>query len=444
MSASAVRRSNEVESPGDGGLARRLLPGVALLAHAWIASRLPVTAWPEVTTPAYLISRNWGLYREIKFVHTPGLMEALGLWFRAFGVSASSVRAFAMIWPLAAHATLLHQTRKQPAGVRLAASAFFLATFYSWNGSAVWPTVVVAVLAIPIAGALGARRFALAGLLIGVAIVIKQTAAYLLVLVAISVFLTRMLRDAAKVALMGAVPFLLTGLAFLVTGSGRYFVEWTCLVPFRNLYGSINIAPTGPLLFPILVAFLPLVLAATLAVPGEEPIAARWHLLVAVGLTLMVYPRFGALQAVAATPCLAVGAAKALARPGRLLRPAVVALVLTITASTGAIPLLGESWDRSVVFWNDSPALNAVVRRLKAYPHDARLVADIWENLLPRSGRLPPGRLYVHPWLSYFDEVDGIRARTEQAAAQRGTISVAFRRAASTGVIVGPYSVTVR
>lgn len=445
MNATLLRRPRGEGLSRYGRARRWLLPLGVLLFHGVIAARLPVTAWPEVTTPAYLVSKGLILYKEIKFVHTPGLMEGLGLWFRVFGVSALSVRAFAMVWPLAAHAMLLHETKEQHASIRLGASAFFLAMFYSWHGSAIWPSVMIAALAIPIAYALGTRRFAIAGMLIGIAIVIKQTAAFLLIVVTIYLLLTRSLRGAVRVATMSTVSFALTGLAFLAAGSGRYFIEWTSVVPFRDLYGSINVTPTPGLLFPILIAFLPLVIAAILEGPLEYPVSAKWYLLVAVGLALMVYPRFGAMQAVAATPCLAVGASRALSQPGRLTRPALVALVLTITVSTGMITLLGESWTGSVIFWNDSPAFNALVERLMTYPEDAPLVGDIWENLLPRSGRVPPGRLYAHPWLlPYFDEVDGIRAGLEKAAAQRGTISVSLRQAATGGVVVGSYRIRVR
>ncbi len=159
-----------------------LLAAGLLCVHAALALRLRTVAWPEVTTPAYLWSRGMMMYRDIKFVHTPGLMGPLAAAFAAFGENATVLRLFAIAGPLAAHGFLLAHTRSLSAGRRILASLFFVALFYSFDGNAVWPTALMSALAIPIAIGLARGRLRTAGLLIGLAILMKQTAAYVLVL----------------------------------------------------------------------------------------------------------------------------------------------------------------------------------------------------------------------------------------------------------------------
>ena len=115
-------------------LGAALVPVLALAAHLAIALTLRATAWPEVTTAGYLWSRGMLMYRDIKFLHTPGTIGMLALVCAAFGPSTAAVRAFAIAWPLAAHALLLRETRGLRPSSRVLASAFFLAVFFSSDG----------------------------------------------------------------------------------------------------------------------------------------------------------------------------------------------------------------------------------------------------------------------------------------------------------------------
>jgi hypothetical protein len=419
------------------------VPG-ALLAQLLLALCLRTIAWPEVTTPAYLVARGLVLYRNVKFVHTPGLMETLGACFALFGVSTAVVRIYAVAWPMLAHLAILHETRSNTLAERCWTSGFFLATFYGWQGNSIWPTVMICALSIPIAVALGRGRPIAAGLLIGTAIAIKQTSAYLLLLAAAALLLKRRFREAAVLAIWAALPFAAAWLAFAIAGDGREFAEWTMLVPFRDLYGVINLAPTPAMLAPVAVAFLPIALEASLERPGDHAVSTPWYLLVALGFSLIAYPRFGPIQLLAAVPCLAVGAARLLQRQGHRFHFAALALVATITLTTGAVLLAGEPTDGKVLFWNEEPAFNALVARLRTYPADSALVADLWGNILPRTGLLPPGGLYVHPWLTFLDPVDRVGERIRLASMRAGTLTVRYRLGASPGEIVGPYVIQKR
>ena len=371
-------------------------------------------------------------------------MEALGACFAIFGVSTPVVRLFALVWPLFAHAAILRETRTDSLVQRLCTSGFFLALFYSWQGNSIWPSVVISALAIPIAWSLGRHRPRAAGLWIGLAIAIKQTTAILLALVIVRLAFQRRFRELLSVTIWAAVPYAAAAAAFEVAGSGWDFAHWTLLVPFQDLYGSINLAPSPFMLRTFVVAFLPITIQAVLERADEYEVSTRWYLLVAVGLLLLAYPRFGLLEAIACVPCLAIGAARLLRRPGPRFRLAALAFVITISVTTGVLLFSSDQMDGKVLFWNDEPALNALVARLRRFPPDTPLDADLWPNILPQSGLLPPGRIYAHPWLTYLGRIDSVQDRMRRAAMLPGTVTVRLSGDSTEGEIVGPYRIEKR
>ena len=416
----------------------------ALGVHLAMAWQLRVVAWPEVTTPGYLIARGLLLYRDIKFVHTPGLMELLAAAFSTLGVNADTLRFFAILWPLAAHAALLRETRTYGPGARFWTSAFFLSMFYAWRGNSVWPSVAMAALAIPIANALGRGRLRCAGLWIGAAILLKQTAALLLAAVLLRFAIARRPFPAIpRLVIWASLPYAAAGLAFAAAGGGRDFVRWTLVIPFQ-LSSEILLAPTPFFVGMVVAAFLPTLFEALLEKPGDYEVPVRWHLLVAVGLVFVAYPRFHPMECVACLPCLAVGASRLLRRRARPLHALAVALVVALTIPT-AFPLAaGERFDGKVVFWDDDPSIEVLVARLRSLPPDTTLLLDLWPNVLPRAGLLPPGRLYVHPWLPYLFEFDRVAERITRAARRPGTAVVGFRGENTRGERAGPYVIQVR
>jgi hypothetical protein len=421
-----------------------VFPAVALAVHLALAFSLRVSVWPEVTTPGYLWSLGLLLYRDIKFQHAPGTMGLLALAFHVFGEKGWVVRTFAMFWPLLAHVFVLKETRSFELPVRGLASAFFLACFYASDGNAVWPTVVIAALAIPIAAALSRRRMILAGLAIGVAILFKQTAAYVLLLAGAALLVQRRFRDAGQLVLAGALPYVSTLLVFFALGAGADMWRWTVEVP---LTVRPAIARFHADLFPmatIVFGFLPLAIEAGLEKPGEYETSGRWLLLVAAGLALICYPRFDLLQTVAAFPCLAVGAARLMSRQPLLLRRAAIAFVTTVALSRGVVLAAGGQFDGKLTYWNDEPALDELVARLRRFPPETPLDSRLWANVLPRSGLLPPGRIYVNPFFGWFFPIDRIGERVRKAAEAPGTIRVDYRNPKSKGEVIGPFEITRR
>jgi hypothetical protein len=416
----------------------------ALAAHLALALSLRSTAWPEVTTPGYLWSRGWLMYRNIKLLHTPGTTGTLALGFLAFGPSTWFLRAYAAFWPLLGHFFLLRETRRLSLIARASASAFFLVVFFLSEGNAVWPTVVMTALAIPIAAALGRGRMVQAGLLIGVAILFKQTAAYLLLLSALVLLLNRRISDTLRLFAAACAPYFAVLAVFAALGAATDMLRWTVVVPF--LVGAdIAQFDVGPMTIVNFAAtFLPLAVDAWLERPGEREVSSRWLLVVAVGLAAIAFPRFNLMNAVAAVPCLALGAARLMSRQRRAIAVPAAAFVLLLTISRGAILFAGSEFDARVRYWNAAPHFNALIQKLRALPPETRVYSELWDNVLPQAERLPPGDVYQHPWLYWFLPIDRTAERVQAALRKPGIAIVKARDASSKGEIVGPYVIIRR
>jgi hypothetical protein len=406
---------------------------VTLALHLALALSATTIAWPEVTTPAYLWSRGLVLYRDIKFVHTPGLMALLAAAFAAIGVNLLVVRGFPILFALIAHGMVLNETRWFPVRTRILASAFFLVHFYAWQGNSIWPSVILSALALPISRALRNNRCVAGGSLIGIAILVKQTAAAVLFLVMIRLLWQRRHRQAALVLLCASAPYLLALLAFALFGAGAAYLRWTLFVPFQ-IRQSISVLPPLQMAWFLLMAFLPLILVSV----SQAPL--RWYLTVAAGFALMAWPRFGFLQILGAVPCLAVGAARLVESARGAARRLATFYLGALVIPLGLLFVAGESFSRRVLFWNDDPAFNRLIAYLRELPPATPLYASVWGNILPRSGLLPPGGIYVHPWLSRefgLEAIDSIGKRVEAARQQPGTVLVGM---GSEGCRIGPYS----
>jgi hypothetical protein len=409
-----------------------------LAVHVAAALILRTVAWPEVTTPAYLWSRGFVLYRDVKYLHTPGLIGLLALCFGTFGPATWVVRAFALSGPLVAHAQVLTQTRTLSVPRRSLVAGFFLVCLFVSNGNAVWPAALMAPLALPIAHSLAQERWRRAGLAIGTAILLKQTAAYVLIAAALVLLVRRRGKAIAELAFFAALPYAVALGAFAIAGAGGEMLRWTLLVPFQ-----VQEIAFRPGLFTVVMLaaeFVPL-----LIVLAREARAGRtealWLLVVALGLTFLSYPNFLLMQTVAAIPCLAVGAARSLA-PGTGRRAAALAAFLFVyTVSRGIVLSAGETFDGRVLFWNDDPDFNAVIEKLRRLPAGTRVHSELWGNVLPRADRLPPDKIWVHPWLRWYFEVENCRARVLAAARVPGTVWVGYRGALPAGERVGPYAI---
>ena len=392
----------------------------ALAAHLALGLASRTAAWPEVTTPGYLWSRGMVLYRDVKFIHAPGLIGLLALAFRIFGPETWVLRVIALAGPLVAHAFVLSHTRRLGIPARALISAFFLVALFASDGNAVWPTVVMSALAVPLASELTRGRFLRAGLVIGAAILLKQTAAAVLLVVVVVLLSRRAFRSIVPLIAGACLPYACALAALAPAGAAREMVFWTAVVPFRVQELT---PPWGPSSVAMLaLAFVPTALAAALERrrPAAPIPSAPWLLAVAFGFSFLCLPTFMLMQTVAALPCLALGAARLLELLPRRESVAVSLALAAWTVSRAAIIAAGADFDGKVVFWNEDAAVNRVVARLDAYPPDRESRASYGATSSPARAGFPRGGVWVHPWLHWYFPIEDVRGAGPPGGAGAG------------------------
>src|SRR5262249_15520345 len=228
----------------------------------------------------------------------------LALAFRIGGPQTWIVRAFAIAGPLVGHGCVLRYTRGLPVFRRVLVSSFYVASMFVADGHAVWPVAVMAALSAAIRVAWTGERWWRAGLLIGAAILMKQTAAYVLVVVVLVALARRSFRAIAPLVLAASAPYAAVLAGFAALGAAGEMLRWTILVPIQ--VQEVTFAPNLFTLGVLGLAFLPTAMAAALE-KSPRVSSAAWLLAVGFGFALLSYPNFLMLQTVAALPCLALG-----------------------------------------------------------------------------------------------------------------------------------------
>jgi hypothetical protein len=97
-----------------------------------------------------------------------------------------------------------------------------------------------------------------------------------------------------------------------------------------------------------------------------------------------------------------------------------------------------------VLFWDDDPALNSVIGRLRTMPNTTPLYSELWGNVHPRAEMIPPGGIYQHPWFPFFFGVDQTGERMRRANAMPGTVIVGYRGSWPATETIGPYAILRR
>ncbi|MEO8585886.1 MAG: glycosyltransferase family 39 protein [Acidobacteriota bacterium] len=430
---------------------------------ALLAGMLPfavsVTAWPEIVTPAWFVTRGIPLYDGILFPHTPLLILLTAAAGGLFGFTAAVLRAIPALALAAAGALVVlgarpHRASRAGAWTGAAVGVPLLALFTVYaEGPAIWPEPFLAPFLL--AGVLLVERFlrssrpadvAAAGLLFGSGILVKQTFAWAAAAVLLWLAVRGGKRAAAVFGAAAALPY--AGFALTWAGAFRTVahLRWTLVYPvFSGMSREIAVAPTGADIHEALALFVPFaaLALAVAALPGRatrSPLAAA-----ALGAAGLAWPRPGLVHLAALTGLAALAAARTAlvvpslarrlrARRGRLpglLAAAGAAGALAIAfgvAVLGAGPLLLDRWSGPVFFWDDSATRDAAASvRARVPPGGALLVFGAPETLYPLTGTRTPGGFYVNPSFWYCLKRDRGDERLVASLAARPGLPLLFR-----------------
>lgn len=418
--------------------AREAAPIAALAAL--LAGALPfavsVTAWPEIVTPAWFVTRGVKLYDGILFPHTPLLILLTAAAGALFGFTADVLRAIPAL-SLAASGALVvlgtrpHRRARSGSFTALAVGIPVLAllTVYT-EGPAIWPEPFLAPLLL--GGVLllerhrrtGALRdVAAAGLVFGAGILVKQTSAWAALAAFLWVAFRGRRRAAPLFAGTAALPYFGFALSWALAFRTTRHLDWTLIYPvFSGMSREIAVGLTGADVHEALVLFVPfaaLGLSAA-ALPARRLRSPSSPLIaVALGAAGMAWPRPGLLHLAALTGLGALAAGRTAlvlpvvfrrlrrsrSRPPRLLAAAggtAAFAVLLGVAALGAGPLLLDRIGGPVFYWDDSATRAAAAHvRARVPAGGTLLVHGAPQNLYPLTGTSAPGGFYVNPSFWY-------------------------------------------
>jgi hypothetical protein len=442
---------------------RATLPLAALAAV--LAGALPfaagTTAWPEIVTPAWFVTQGYRLYDAIYFPHTPLLILLTAAGGALFGFSAAVLRAIPAL-ALAATAALLvlgarphGSSRRGPlAGLLLGVPLLALLTVYA-EGPALWPEPFLAPFLL--AGVLllerhertrSPRALAAAGLVFGLAILVKQTSAWA-ALAALLWLVLRSRRRGLRVATLFAAATALPYAAFAATWALAFrtlaHIRWTLVYPvFSGMSRQIAVPLTGADVHEALVLVLPF---AALALAAEVPRVRTVRsplVAVALGAIGMAWPRPGLLHLAALAGLAALAAARTALvlsaaprglRRGRgsvrLLTFAGSVALLAVTcgvATLGAGPLLLDRLGGPLHYWDDAETRGEAAAVLLRVPAGGEfLVFGGRQTLYPIAQTRMPGGFYVNPSFWYCLNRDRGDERLVAALRARPGTLVLFR-----------------
>lgn len=461
-----ARRSPLATSAGR----RSTFPAFPALLAAGVAFAFPfavgVVAWPEVVTPAYFVTRGSLLYRDVFFPHTPLLILLTAAGGSVFGFGAALLRAIPAL-SLAATALLvvagtrpLARSSGAWSGLLLGTPLVLLLSVYH-EGPALWPDPFMAPLVLG-AGLLlerferggSERSLAAAGLLLGLAVLVKQTSAWIPLAAAAWLALAsrrRGLRPLLHLLLSVALPYLVFTFAWGAAFGTLSHVRWTLLVPIRMGLARDNRDPYDLSdIHEALAPFLGIVALALArwALPARTRLrsAVPW---LALGCLGMGYPRADLLHISASlglnalllsrTPLvLALLLRRGRRRSPRPVRTVAFALGGAALASSAGVLVLGGgalALDRvggPVRYWDDGVTLASerVLRKRVKEGDRLLLYCFPYDTLYARTGTLTPDGLYVNTFLWDCINKEGADAKVASSLARAAGTPVLFREPA--------------
>lgn len=420
-----------------------------------------VVAWPEMVTPPYFVSRGGTLYDEVIIPYTPLLILLVAALGKVFGFSALLFRGVIALSLATTGGLVAASVPARRSASGRAALVFFVGlplaaawTFY-FEGPALWPDPFLAPLLLAAGLVLekGDRigdpsSIRNGGLLLGLAILVKQTSAWALVATLVWVCLAsrrRSPKSGLRLLSWAAGPYAvfvtLWGLVYRTTAH----VRWTLLFPLAGHAAEIGAWPDAAdlkeVVAPLLV--LPAGLLIALALrrhPWTSPLG-----FLTIGAAGMAWPRWGLLHLAGATGLLAVQAARSLRMLGigvRKMRHRGTTRLPALSLSAGAGLLAIHVAVGGIGAWTLSKGdVGGGVRfwDLAEVESATRLVRDrvgnggtflnqshVTDTVYARSGTRPPGDLYVNTSYWFFLNKDDLDARLVRALRNEKSALVLF------------------
>lgn len=358
-----------------------MIAALILAAHAMLLWTMEFVPYPELFIYPYLTRLSWLPYAQIIDHHSPGL-TFFPVNLASLGLTSAQALKIVMIAIVIVQGWLVYKISKS----RLA-----LLWFGIWQpffgGNHLWYDVFLPLLTLPAYLAWTAGRWAVVGLLLGTAVVVKQSVLPLVVFVAGLVWWReRQLRPVLVYGLGVIAPLILTAGYFWQLGVWADFWYW--LVTFNlQVYALAGKLP--PALSDWKLLSLPLVLLLIATWKSKDKLILGWAILSVVG----GLSRFALVHLQPAIPFLAL----LLVRLPR--RVAFVALVVSLLW-VGRYYFRVGNWGQVRFFDSQTLQLSEAIKS-RTNPGDHIFLLGAQPHLYVLTQTIPAGKIFAFhmPWI---------------------------------------------
>lgn len=238
---------------------------------------LPFVYWPEMLNWPFFINHGWLPYKDIAIVHTPFLLGFLTVFYNLLGFNTWTLHLVGSLL-LAFTAFLVGLMTK-----KYSSQIIFGLLALAMSGNTVWFESLLAPILLSVFWSFKKKKYVLAGILFGVALVTKQTVGYLLPLIALP-FLKQRPKKLIFFAVSALIPIIFLYLWLnannLITDFWRWGIQFVFLqTSHTSSENSYVLLPTikqaifvgGIVLIPLIlsrnIAFVWMVFSLLFAVP---------------------------------------------------------------------------------------------------------------------------------------------------------------------------------
>jgi len=374
------------------------------LVHLTVVALQEFVPYPELFVFPYLTSLGWLPYSGIIDQHFPGL---LFLPVNLFSLGLRTPQSLQLFLLAAVFVQSLFLGRIA-ARILPGSKIWIVAAYALWQpllaGSHLWLDTFVPLATVPALYFLLSGRLVVSGLLLGVAVVLKQTALLLIPAVLLHLYISKNQSLTSTARFLAACALAPLVVVAYLAGRGVFaqFWDWAVVFNIAEYPFRAAIAPQRSFIVAALIISL-YALASLVAVRrlrGVKLIAAWVVLSVAGGLT-----RPDLVHLHTAVPFLSLLTGLALFRTWRLSRLLCVLVILPVVVFAGRNYLLRTTWG-GVRFFDSHTLAAAGSIRARTTPGEKIFILGAQPHLYPLTRTQPAGNIFVYqlPW--YLNRVE--------------------------------------
>lgn len=383
-----------------------LILGLILLVHTLILTRLIYFPYPELFVYPYLTNHGLAPYSQILDQHFPGLMF-LPINLDNLGMTTPEVaRIWSITLALITHLLLFFIASRilKSKSKALLVNILYLIWQPFFEGWVLWIDNFLPLLLLPAFYFLYRRQVFLGSLLLGLAVVFKQTVIPVTLLVFMYLFLTtRSLKALVRFLLGILIPVSLMIIYMISIGVFRDFWYWTIVFNLTTYAQSGTKAPPS-------VGFLTRVLlvysVSVLALFNKERRMVYILFIFIAGSLVGVFERADFVHLQPSLPFVVLATVYGFVKLGRLGRWVILGLYGFVLVWWLVIFYKGHLGDRVIAFDPNTQELALKIRNYTS-PGEKIFIFGAEPQLYQMSDTLPAGSVFVFQFPWFFRVVEG-------------------------------------